>query len=473
MQDMEASDELEDCAICMTEMQPYSVSEEELGVLKCDNCLMMWKDVETTCPKDRIVFEYIGPSLRQIPVERKVTAEENEEEDDEEEEELLYDEGCFMCSGYDEQESIIRCDGCGRRFHLMCMQFEAIPLDDWHCFMCMEARNAAQRPQPNNQARPAARQRNPRPRGQARAPAAPSSASIPRPPARPTRSSLMMQIRREMAQIRRERSMQMRVVNAASSSKSKTRKRQTASAQVPQAPAGCCSRLEPIAPKLTAFLDLGNSKRKREEEEAASRKRSAPEDPFSDVWKEFERAKKMQSSTPLTSSSSNSIRPFRTDTKIQQEVSPRSSSLDRLRPLGNAEVEHTLLAPLIDIKGKARATTEELSTSDSRDGALSEGSDVVKKDVKGKKPANALDKPAIRADTPSKADIYAYVKKEISTFWHSGRMKDKDEYKQIAKSLTESVLKEVMEKSIGKDDAATITLIAKDHVSKEDIAKRK
>ncbi|KAJ3194283.1 hypothetical protein HK101_003091, partial [Irineochytrium annulatum] len=233
-------------AICLMLLQPNVVSEEEkeeLGVINCGSstqhiyhlpCVLKWKEYNSTCPKDRADFTTIdvvsavgGDVIRTINVESKggAAAVDAGDDDDAAEDDATR---CMVCGECDHEDTMLLCDICDLGYHLFCIGLETIPQGDWFCNECggidpADARGAAPlaatnvvMAAPMQLARTAGSEREAvnrryqrearRPGGGGRRASRHNHANHNHAAhARRSRSGIMTTIRREMAEMRRQR----------------------------------------------------------------------------------------------------------------------------------------------------------------------------------------------------------------------------------------------------------------------------
>ncbi|KAI8907132.1 hypothetical protein BC831DRAFT_555277 [Entophlyctis helioformis] len=352
----------DDCAICLQEL---SLDSEQQGRISCVarhvfhlQCIQKWAQVTRTCPMDRSAFGSIdvldesGRVLSTMAVKPK------------EDEGIEWDvTECVVCHQSNNEDSMLLCDGCDGGWHLACIGLQRIPEDDWFCPDCTRRRAAVAqlaRAHGQAQARPVPAARSNHPGLNAQRPATPIAtlANTRRPTAvgpaanqgaaqnaqqraRPSRTSILSAIRRE---VRHERGFNRHYFRLPSSSGSNGRTRDDARPDwldedesgfriIPRSPAAesASSSRTYAAPAAPASSSKGKAKarasdevprgledtarllmawnssnsrqyeetremRLREMNRQPDKRRAERDDPYSDVWRAFGQAKRLRPS---------------------------------------------------------------------------------------------------------------------------------------------------------------------------------
>ncbi|KAI8851941.1 hypothetical protein BC829DRAFT_431085 [Chytridium lagenaria] len=470
--------ETDDCAICLMKLESFSVGEEELGVLKCDakvphifhlQCLLMWKDVETTCPKDRIEFNHIdvihefgSKPLRTISVERKVAGDDDNMIDDyasDEEEEVT---ACMICSNSENEEAMLLCDGCDQGFHSFCLGLNAVPQGDWFCYMCSDnmqpvsippaeaAAPAAVQPIRNGRARrvPAGSRRNPRTSSSSASVATSSNQSR----RVRDRNSIMMSIRREMAETRRQRLREARIFQSSGPSRK---------AIAPSRPVNNAVPSTGVTFSLPGMLytDYMVKGKKRTIDEV---KKEEPHDPLDHIWKQLDLCRKK------TKSDSDVV--FTSDHVSAPQVTFISSKAPRI-----TETALNERCPVVVGTSKSREFQDHFKGTAPLDFLLDTGKGISKDKMetlvigsnglpfKDKGKSKIYDSTPFTAsrETPqsnfSKSEVFPGDQKMI---------KDVTTYKSLAKRLTGSVFEKVKDTRVRKEDIEAIKAVVSQEIAK-------
>ncbi|KAJ3207944.1 PHD and RING finger domain-containing protein 1 [Dinochytrium kinnereticum] len=457
--------ELDDCAICLMKIEPFSVGEEELGVLKCDNvphtfhlqCLLKWKEVETSCPKDRIEFSYIdvvqdigAVPIRRIQVDQKTAADEDVTEV---EEETI----CIICSSSGQEEAMLLCDACDQGYHLFCVGLDAIPIGDWFCFMCADHVSG------HSSQVPAVVSTQARTLGSVRAtranPSAGSggqSAAPPRRRRRTNRSSIMMAIRHEMAATRRQRNMEMRLYQRSGSSKRYLSPNRAS--ELVASPA--IQTTYAVAPARNSEIPARVKKRTIDEVEKSE------EDPFRDIWRQFDSCRRTVSQLKVDSAP----HAIHVQSGPSSNVYISSTQNHRLTSAAKSEIEATVKTNLtvpshitnyeIQSGGKGKERLQQDSTEQRK-------IDISTPSDKGNIRLN-IDRKNERSPAHfSKSEVFPFVKGQLDLFWKSERnvyIKDAVAYKAMAKAVTDAVFSKIKEARLKKEDVAAINALVNQEI---------
>ncbi|XP_005096696.2 PHD and RING finger domain-containing protein 1 [Aplysia californica] len=149
------------CPICLNKFRLQDIgTPESCDHSFCLECIQEWAKNVNTCPVDRQVFHlilarHVGEEIifKQIPVENRSQAEEEQEEDD-----PTY---CEVCGQADREDRLLLCDGCDMGYHCECLDppLAQVPVDEWFCPDCQQARDQANLLMPRQLRRQIARTR--------------------------------------------------------------------------------------------------------------------------------------------------------------------------------------------------------------------------------------------------------------------------------------------------------------------------
>ncbi|KAJ3108434.1 hypothetical protein HDU97_001141 [Phlyctochytrium planicorne] len=326
---------------------------------------------------------------------------------------------------------MIYCDGCNRAFHLHCLALETVPDGDWFCFICSEESLVEAEPKPF--VVPAVSGTIRRNRRSRRA-TAPRSTTSNRNVS--YRSSIMMAIRREMAESRRQRSRPFRYLPQSTQEPDRQQYQQL-------------SNFNPFS--LISLATLPAKRRFEEESEPAEK--GDPSDPFSDIWKQFDACRKLDiKASP------------KVDPKAMNDVQSCSSSSSaankRPRTVGD-------ISP-VKIHSGGGLMLEEFKppipqTTESRKGKERVHTLIPSASVSV---ASTMAKEARSPSHFSKTELFPFIKKELDFIWHKNQsaIGDSMQYKVLAKSVTEAVFERIKDLRVRKNDSARIEALVKEEL---------
>ncbi|KAL6119441.1 uncharacterized protein ACO6RY_04015 [Pungitius sinensis] len=140
--DAVCGEDADKCYICLSPFEKQRVASlEKCQHVFCFECILQWSQTATTCPVDRISFEFIqrrrclGGAIHE---KIKVKANKREEDYDEEEEERNNTVICEECGRGDRTHQLLVCTRCDASFHTDCLTppLDGGPGGDWICALC-------------------------------------------------------------------------------------------------------------------------------------------------------------------------------------------------------------------------------------------------------------------------------------------------------------------------------------------------
>ncbi|XP_062419906.1 PHD and RING finger domain-containing protein 1-like [Pungitius pungitius] len=142
--DAVCGEDADKCSICLSPFEKQRVASlEKCQHVFCLECILQWSQTATTCPVDRISFDFI--QRRRCPggaVHEKIKVKANKREEDydedEEEEERNDTVICEECGRGDRTHQLLVCTRCDAGFHTDCLTppLDGGPGGDWICARC-------------------------------------------------------------------------------------------------------------------------------------------------------------------------------------------------------------------------------------------------------------------------------------------------------------------------------------------------